>query len=429
MKRIVLIIICFLSVLPAFSQLAQDKARLERERQEIQREIKQIQANYNTVRGRTKASLGQLTILQRKLELQNQYINNINKEIRLLSDDIYLSNQEITRLQRQMDTLKQQYAKSVVYAYKNTNSYDYLNFIFSANGFNDALKRVAYLKTYRTYRERQAETIKETQALIEDRKKQLLGKQSQKKSALQNQQQQHNELENQKKEKANVVAKLKAQEKDLSREIAIKRKRDNQLKGQLAAIVRNEIRRAREEEERRIAAARRKEAEERAANPETANTPAPATVTKKRTESYLTLNEGQRTLAASFERNRGGLPWPVDNGFVSIPFGTSKVGGLMMDNPGITISTPNSGVPVKAVFDGEVSAVSNLGDGMMVMIRHGKYFTVYSNLSSVSVGKGANIRTGQQIGLTAQADDGTGGQLDFMLMIESRNVNPQPWLR
>jgi septal ring factor EnvC (AmiA/AmiB activator) len=100
-----------------------------------------------------------------------------------------------------------------------------------------------------------------------------------------------------------------------------------------------------------------------------------------------------------------------------------------MDNPGITISTPSSGGTVKAVFNGEVSSVQNLGDGMMVMIRHGKYWSVYSNLSSVNVGKGAQIKTGQAIGRAGTADDGNGGQIDFLLMIESKNVNPEPWLR
>ena len=321
----------------------------------------------------------------------------------------------------------------MVYAYKNKSSYDYLNFIFSASSFNDALKRVSYLKSYRSYRQQQVTNIKETQRLIKERKQQLLGKQSQKKSALQNQQHQLTELEVQKKEKDAVVAKLKSQEKDLAKQMAVKRKRDNILRNQIAAIVRREIEKARREEEARIAAAKKKEAEanKNAAPSVGAVTAAPKAKApeKKRTESYLTLNEGQRTLAASFERNRGSLPWPVDNGVVSIPFGTSKVGGLSMDNPGITISTPSAGTTVKAVFDGEVSAVSNTGDGMMVMIRHGKYFTVYSNLSSASVSKGDMVRTGQAIGRAAEADDGSGGQLDFMLMVESRNVNPQSWLR
>ena len=134
-------------------------------------------------------------------------------------------------------------------------------------------------------------------------------------------------------------------------------------------------------------------------------------------------------MAANFASNRGSLPWPVDNGNVSIPFGTSRVEGLSMDNPGITISTPNAGATVKAVFDGEVSAVSNTGDGMMVMIRHGKYFTVYSNLSSANVSRGTVVKRGQAIGRSGPADDGGGGQIDFLMMVESQKVNPEPWLR
>ena len=112
-------------------------------------------------------------------------------------------------------------------------------------------------------------------------------------------------------------------------------------------------------------------------------------------------------------------------------FGNNKIDNTLLtfDNPGITISTPSSGVAVKAVFDGEVSAVYNLGDGMAITIRHGKYFTTYSNLSGVSVSKGSTVKTGQQIGRAGKDDDGTGGQIDFILMVETKNVNPQPWLR
>ena len=430
MQKLLIVAFLFFSVQFCYGQ-SQDKTNMEKERQEIQQEIRELQSSLSKVKGQTKANLSKLRMLEQKLELQNRLIGNINKEIRIISDDIYSSNQEITRLQRQLDTLKAEYAKSVVYAYKNKSSYDFLNFIFSASSFNDALKRVSYLKSYRAYRQQQVTNIKETQKLIQDRKQQLLGKQSQKKSALENQQHQVNALAEQKKEKDAVVAKLKSQEKDLAKQMAVKRKRDNILRGQIAAIVRREIERAKKEEADRVAAAKKKEAEANKNNSSTgAVTTAPKTTTPaKKREDYLVLNEGQAKLAANFANNRGSLPWPVDNGIVSIPFGTSKIEGLSMDNPGITISTPSSGTTVKAVFDGEVSAVSNTGDGMMVMIRHGKYFTVYSNLSSASVSRGDAVRTGQAIGRTAQADDGSGGQLDFMLMVESKNVNPQPWLR
>ncbi|RYZ59974.1 MAG: hypothetical protein EOO14_07780 [Chitinophagaceae bacterium] len=436
MKKLLLLLTVFLSLQTAFAQ--NDKETLQRERQRLQQELKEIQDNYNKVKGQQKATLGQLNMLQNKMQLQNRYIGNINNEIKLLNDDIYLSNVELTRLQRQVDTLKSEYARSVVYSYKNNSTYDYLNFIFSANNFNDALRRVAYLKSYRAYNESKVKTIKETQAMMEQRKQQLLAKTNQKQSALQNQKVQLNELEGQKKEKDQVVAKLKSQVSDLSKQIATKKKRDNQLRNQITAVIRREIEKAKEEERKRIAAAKAAEAAKPKASPNTSNNASTNTASTTTTaapkaaparKEAIPLNEGELRLANSFERSKGGLPWPVDNGFVSIPFGVSKVDNLMMDNPGLTISTQASGVTVKAVYDGEVSAVSNTGEGMMVMIRHGRYFTVYSNLSSASVSRGDVVKTGQAIGRAATADDGTGGQVDFMLMVGQNNVNPRPWLR
>ena len=423
MKKTVFAFLILLGSLAGFSQSVEDKAKMERERQAIQQEIKEIQSVYSKVKSKQKESIGQLSLLQKKLALQDKYINNINKEIKIVSDEIYLSNLEVNRLQRQLDTLKNQYEKSVVYAYKNKSTYDYLNFIFSSNSFNDALKRVSYLKSYRSYRQQQVANIIQTQKQIEERKQQLLGKKTQKSSALKNQTQQLQVLAEQKKEKDQVVAKLKSQEKDLAKQIATRKKRDQQLKGAIAAVVRREIEAARKEAEARAKA--------KAATTTPSVTVPSSGVTKAtaKPKSYLDLNEKDVALNASFEKNRGRLPWPVDNGFVSIPFGSSKVGGLSMDNPGITISTPSSGGTVKAVFDGEVSSVSNLGDGMMVMVRHGKYFSVYSNLSSANVSKGSQIKTGQSIGRAGVADDGSGGQIDFLLMVESRNVNPEPWFR
>lgn len=430
MKKLLALLSCILLLQVGFTQ--SDKETMQRERQQLQKELREIQENYNKVKGQQNATIGQLNILQNRMQVQNRYISNINNEIKLLSDDIYISNVELTRLQRQVDTLKSEYARSVVYSYKNNSTYDYLNFIFSAGSFNDALRRVAYLKSFRAYNESKVRTIKETQALMEQRRQLLLSKTNQKQSALQNQKQQLNELEGQKKEKDQVVAKLKTQANSLSQQIAVKKKRDQQLRNQIAAAIRREIERARAEAKKRAEAERAAEASRAKANASTtgsntATTAKPKTTTARR--EPIPLNEGELKLANSFERNRGGLPWPVDNGFVSIPFGVSNVGGLQMDNPGITISTQAAGVTVKAVFDGEVSAVSNTGEGMMVMVRHGRYFTVYSNLSSASVNRGDVVRTGQAIGRAATADDGSGGQVDFMLMVGQNNVNPRPWLR
>jgi murein hydrolase activator len=434
-KKIFLPLFLFIAVSgPVIAQPVQDKTELERERQLIQKELKDLQGLYDKVKGQTKQTLGQLNVINRKIALQEQYISNINREIRSIDDDIYLSNIEIYRLQRQLDTLKTQYARTVVYAYKNRSNYDYLNFIFSANSFNDAVKRISYLKNYRAYREKQVGTILETQELIAKRKKQQLTRKDKKSTALVNQTQQVQVLAVQKKEKDAVVNQLKSKQKDLQKQLAAKKKKDRDLQNAITAIVRREIESAKKAAEAKAKA----EAKVNPVSPTVTSTSPGSNVSTtkrnepaKKPESYLNLNAEDIKLNGSFQANRAKLPWPVDNGVVTVRFGTNKIENTMLtfDNPGITIATPSSGVAVKAVFDGEVSAVYNLGDGMAVTIRHGKYFTTYSNLSGVSVTKGNNVSAGQQIGRAGRDEDGNGGQIDFILMIETKNVDPMPWLR
>ncbi len=442
MQKIFLTVITILVSAGLLIAQSSEKADLERERNEIQNELKEIQAAYNKVKGQTKQSLGQLNMLARKITLQERYISSINKELRMIDDDLYRSNLEIYRLQKQLDTLKSEYARTIVYSYKNRSSFDYVNFIFSASSFNDAIRRVAYLKSYRAYREQQVSTILETQQLIARRQEQQIVRKQQKSEALKSQTVERNELSEQKKEKDQVVSKLKSQGSDLQKQIAAKKKRDRDLKNALTAIVRREIAAAKKKEEDRIAAEKKEKdriaAEKKAtaaANPDKPAaivTPPPKPeAAEKKPESYLELNAVDVKLGADFSKNKGKLPWPVDKSFVKIPFGRYKVEGftnIYDDNPGITIGT-QAGSSVKAVFDGEVIAVHNYGEAAAVVVRHGKYFTTYSNLSAVSVGKGATVKTGQVIGRAGEADDGSGGQVNFMVMIENNNVNPATWLR
>jgi len=429
-KRIYLFLALIFSACFLFAQ-TEDKAQLEKERQDIQKEIKQIQGEYDKLKGKTKQIVGQYNLIDRKIKLQNKYIGNISKELRMIDDDIYMSNLEIYRLSKLLDTLRAQYSRSVVYAYKNKSNYDFLNFIFSASSFNDAIKRVTYLKTYRTYREQQVNTIKETQALIGKRKVDQLSKKKQKDGALQNQTVQAKALEGQKKEKDVVLNQLKSQEKDLQKQLAAKKKKDKDLQKAITSIINREIAAAR-------AAAKKKADDEAAKNakPETTD----PNVSKNTTtntkpnvvrESVVFNSAEDLKLNADFEKNRMRLPWPVDQGTVCIHYGPYQIGETKLrgDNPGITICTAQPGNNVKSVFEGEVASVFNIGDSKSVMIRHGKYFTVYSNLSSVSVAKGSNVSTGQSIGkVGVDEETGEGGKLEFLLMVENKKLNPEQWL-
>lgn len=234
------------------------------------------------------------------------------------------------------------------------------------------------------------------------------------------------ELEDQKKEKDEVVAKLKSKEKELNKQLALKNKRDRELKNAITAMIRREIEKA-----RRDAAAAAAKAKANNASPNT-NVATSPKKTAPAERNYSVFNTDKDiALSSNFSNNRGRLPWPVDNGVVCIHYGHYNVPGTKVsgDNPGITLCTPSTGATVKAVFDGEVTAVTNEGDIMTVMIRHGKYFTIYSNLSSANVSRGDNVRTGQAIGRTGEDDDGNGGKLEFLMMQEYTKLNPEPWLR
>ncbi|HLF44975.1 MAG TPA: peptidoglycan DD-metalloendopeptidase family protein, partial [Chitinophagaceae bacterium] len=259
------------------------------------------------------------------------------------------------------------------------------------------------------------------------RKEDQLVKKDQKDDVLKHQTEQVKVLDVQKKEKDQVLGSLKSKERELEKQLAAKKKRDRELQNSIDAIVR-----------RVIEAEKRKAADEAAKNiktvtPAVPNTTTGGTVAKPvRTESFLELNATEKALGASFESNRAKLPWPVDQGYICTQFGSYQIENTKIkgNNAGITICTPQPGVNVKSVFEGEVVAVFNVGDSKAVMIRHGKYFTVYSNLSSTNVVKGNDVKTGQIIGRVAvDDDDGDGGKLEFVLMIENKNINPEPWLR
>ena len=453
LKKILLLSLFISAAVMANAQPAQDKSQLEKERQELQKELREIQKLYENVKGQKQQTLSQLSVLNKKINLQEAYINNINKEIRAIDNDIYLSELEIYRLSKQLDTLKVQYARSVAYAYKNRSNYDYVNFIFSASSFNDAVKRISYLKSYRDYRERQVQTIYETTGLIRQRKTQQLGRKDQKNVALQSQTKQVEELAAQKKEKDAVVKQLKSKEKELQGQMAAKKKRDRDLQNAILAIVKREIEEAKRKAKLEADAiakadAERRNAERNAANTRTSTTGTSTTASTAttttttgtstsrrnepvtRSESYLDLRAKDVALNSSFMSSRGKLPWPVDNGYVTLHFGANKIENtkLTIDNPGLTIATPNAGASVKTIYDGEVSGIYNMGEGMAITIRHGKYFTTYSNLATVSVSKGTIVKTGQLIGTAGKDDEGNGGQIDFVLMVETKKVDPQAWL-
>ena len=252
--KICLLIFCMgMFFTAAMAQQGQTKEELQQQQKQLQSEIDNLNATLNSIKKNKKESLTKLAIVQRKIAKREQLVNNINREINHINDDIYNKEIEQNHLRKELDTLKQKYAQSIVFAYKNSNSYEYLNFLFSAKDFNDALKRLQYLRNYREYRKAQAQAIAKTQSLLLQSIGNLSVSKNEKNKVLSNQSQQLLVLEDDKKEKDQVVNELKNREKDVSTEIYKRERKQHELRNAIAAAIRREIEEANRKEKERLA--------------------------------------------------------------------------------------------------------------------------------------------------------------------------------
>ncbi len=467
------IFIFFLAVSLCVAGHAQEtKEEIQKKQQDLQNELDDLNSTLNQIKKNKKQSIGQLALVQKKIKIREAMVDNLSKDLKRLDNDISATTAEIDQLKLQLDTLKLNYAKSLVFAYKNRSNYDYLNFLFSATSFNDAVKRIAYLKSYRQSREIQANYIERTEQVRQAKISSLTLTKTDKNKVLGEQSKQLVVLEDDKKQKDQVVQQLQSQEQDIAGQIKTNERNRLKLKQALATIIRREIEEAKRKEAERqerlrkeaeAAAAEKKRREQQLAQDEAdrkrkaaaaANPTASAPVAKEpeeqpkvkaravdaagtttaprsdRTYNPLESTPEGLTQSLNFESNHGNLPWPVSSGVVTIHFGPYQIPGTQIKgkSEGVYIALP-VGATVKAVADGVVSAVVDLGGQQAVLVRHGKYFTTYSNLASASVNRGDEVKAGKAIGTTA-ADDSGEGQLLFMVTDDKgNNFDPERWLK
>ena len=221
-----IILTTFVFVCSAMLAYAQPETReeLEKQRQQLKKEIEQTEKLLKSNKVQTKENLLQYKLITNKVNLQDRVIDNISRDLKVLNNNMYNIQKDMSRYDRLLDTLKREYAKSMVYAYKNRSSFDFLNFMFSAGSFNDAVKRITYLKSYRNYREMQGENILRTQELRRKKKEELGGAKVEKNKTLLTQSKEMQTLEAQQKEKDRILAELKKQGKQLNNQIVAKQK-------------------------------------------------------------------------------------------------------------------------------------------------------------------------------------------------------------
>lgn len=416
------------TVAPTSSIPAQNRSDLEKERAAIQKEMNGIKRSLGETHRHHRESLAQLALLQQQLSLRESAIRNINGQVSLIRTTMNESGQETLTLQRQLDSLRARYAESIVVAYKNRNSSDYLSFIFSATSFNDALVRMQYLRSCQNYRTAQAESLRYAEQRLQEKIDVLRAAKLEKEVVLKKENKERTQLGEEKKEKDATITRLQGQEKELEQRIAARQRQDRKLSAAIAAV----MMRAKKE------TGRVKIAEKKALGPrpETGETAVTSTMGAKTSGTATGRvdergavrernNEAYWIMTERFEREKGYLPWPAESGSVAMSFGLHIYPNhIKGNNLGLTIAIA-PGSPVKTVFDGEVAAVFTVEDVEAVIIRHGKYYTTYSNLSTTLVRKGDIVKMGQVLGQVAEI-----GQLEFIISDDKdQRFDPEKWLK
>lgn len=414
--------------------LAQNKKELEKKKSQLQSEIKVTNQLLNETKKNKRISLNQLVTLNKKITMREELINTIGSEINLLGNQINDNQQRIDYLENELEKLKKEYASMIYYAYKNQSNYDKLMFVFSSEDFNQAFKRLKYFQQYSDFRKNQAALIDSTKKRILDQNKQLHEKKQDKNLLLLNEEEEKQTLTKEKQEKEKVLTQLQSKEKQLKKELAKKQSDANKLNAAIKKIIDDELKKAREEAREAAKAKRKKEKEAAIAAAKKENKPVPNVTSKEdekeSEELELKLTPEAQKLSNSFAANKSKLPWPVAEGIISSSFGEHEhpvLKGIKVKNNGIDISTKNSAA-TRAVFDGVVTGVISIpGAGKAVIIRHGEYLTVYSNLATVSVDKGDKVKTKQQIGVVLDGEEDR-SEMHFEIWKGSVLLNPAQWI-
>lgn len=385
--------------LSVFSQ--ESKEKLQKDKKKIEEEISFTNNLLKETKKSKAASLNQLLILNKKITQREELIATITTEVQVLDRKITQNNQNVRDLRNELKSLKDEYARMIYFAFKNRNIYDRLVFVFSADDFNQAYRRLKYFQQYSSYRKTQAKMIESTGLELKAKSEELEGQKSEKLVLIQEKEREMGQLVEEKKEKDITVNALNKKEKNLRASLRAKEKEAKKLQNAIEAIISAEIR----------AAAERARAEKK--------------------ESGISLTPEEMQLSNTFIANKGKLPWPSERGIISGTFGEHQhpvLKRVKIKNNGINILT-NKGEVARAVFEGTVISVKAITNtNIAVIVRHGEYFSVYSNLINVFVQRGDHINTKQEIGTIYTNPEDNKTELHFEIWKGKTLLNPKYWI-
>ncbi|MGB0601078.1 MAG: murein hydrolase activator EnvC family protein [Flavobacteriaceae bacterium] len=373
---------------------------LEAQRVRLKNEIKQINELLFSSKKNRKNVVTEVEDLQVKLSVREELIKVTNAQVNLLTRKINLNERNISDQRKELEALKEDYAKMIQNSYASKSLQNRLMFLFSSENFLQAYKRIQYLKQYTQYRRKQGLAIAEKTQLLQELNKALIEEKSKKLVLVEENKAVQEQLKKERNAQENLIKSLRRKERSLAAQISKKEKEARAIDREIDRLIRAAI---------------------------AASNKAAGKTGKKTFE----LTPEAKLIAANFEANRGRLPWPLDKGVVIQGFGRQRhpvVKTTTIQSNGVTIATAPA-TQVRAVFEGEVmSVVTFKGSNPSVLIRHGNYITVYKNLGKLYVKKGDKVKAKEAIGEVFTNQQTGKTEIQFSIFNNVKVLNPKGWI-
>ncbi len=390
MRLLLLVNIIFFTL--SLSLNCQTKAELEAQRRKTLEEISNVDNLLKETSKEMNESLSELRIIGNKLNLRENVLKGLSEEIALLNNRIELNALAVNLMEKDLLVLRKDYEKAVLSSYRSSKGNSEIGYILSAKDFNQGYKRLKYLQQITKFRRNESEIILDLKNEVELSRKKLEADLSKVSDLKTRQEEQKSLLQGEQNRKQRIVRSLSNKEKQLQRDLEEKKRIARRIETEIARVI--------EEERKRSLKA--------------------------------DMSPEQRALTDNFFENKGRLPWPVDRGVITSHFGIHNHPVLKyVTEKNSDIEITNSGnTPVKSVFKGVVASIVSIrGANMTVIIRHGKYMTVYSNLINIRVKTGETVQTGQVIGsVYNDTENGSEAVLKFMVTEEKNELDPELWI-
>lgn len=410
------IVFTSLLIVLCLSTSAQDRKKLEAEKAKIEKEIEAINAILNETKNTKRMSSSELHILKKKISDRQKLINNISSQMNILKGEIRTTQKSITQLCQEIDFLKKDYAQMLRHAQKNQTATERMLFIFSAKDYREAYQRYAFFNQYGDMQKNKMFLIHQKTNELEKKTDELEIKQTNQQNLLSQEEKNKSALSKEQSIKQKTVNLLQKKEKQLAKQIKEKQERRRKLQNQINSVIASEVK-------KQTNIASKKHSSETKSSSNSSST-SKATYVMSSTPEEVTLSN-------NFTSNKGKLPWPTEQGVITSNYGTHahpEIKGVMIENLGIDIRTKR-GSNIRAVFEGEVVKVFTGPNGQKVVIlRHGEYMTVYTNLESVNVSNGSKVSTKQKIG-TIHTNEDNISETNFQVWKGNSRQNPSSWIK